>query len=74
MCVCKGCRFLVEPSLGILYLQVHALMKSISKEKQLEPRYETRGKKHISSLKTATIKFPDDFINYFNDFSLFNST
>ena len=49
-------------------------MKSISKEKQLEPRYKARGKKHISSLETATINSPGDFINYFNDFSLFTST
>ena len=53
-------------------------MKSISKEKQLEQLVKQLvkacGKKHISSLKTATIKSPDDFINYFNDFSLFTST
>ena len=58
----KGCSFLVEPSLGILQLQMSALLKLISKERQLETRYKARGKKDISSLKTAIIKSPDDFI------------
>ena len=35
---------------------MRALLKLISKERQLETRYKSRGKKHISSLKTAIIK------------------
>ena len=41
---------------------MRALLKLISKERQLETRYKARGKKHISSLKTAIIKSPDDFM------------
>ena len=41
---------------------MRALLKLISKERQLETRYKAQGKKHISSLKTAIIKSSDDFI------------
>ena len=48
---------------------MRALLKLIFKERQLETRYKAWSKKHISSLKTAIIKSPDDL----SDSSIINN-